>query len=132
MHLVHIQRPGVSGTARFFLSKIFIGPQKPGDIVKLAGGGGAGFRVEAIGVRLIADLPVRPGDGVFIRGIPGQLRYKAGPRLPLPRERRSGTVPFVKIPHHAHRLGMGRPDSEAPALPARLPGRMGAKPGPAV
>lgn len=58
--LVNIQRRCIDRVLGLLLPKGAVRPFEPADVVQLAGGGGPGLRVEAVGVRLLADLAVRP------------------------------------------------------------------------
>ena len=60
MDLIDIQRRCIDRMLRLLLPEGGIGPVKALDVVELAGGGGPGLRVEAVGIRLLADLAVRP------------------------------------------------------------------------
>ncbi|MPM43892.1 hypothetical protein SDC9_90569 [bioreactor metagenome] len=112
VNLVDVQGRGINRVVSLFLPEFRIGPWKALDVYELAGRCGAGLRVESVGVRLVAHGAVRSGHGIFIGGIPGQVRQKSGPGLPLPLQRRGGDIPLVEISHHAHRGGVGRPDPE--------------------
>ena len=81
VHLVDVQRLVVHRL--LIAAEVLIRPGKMLNVIELAGGAGAGLRVEAVGVGLVAHSPVRAGHGVFIGGIDWQIRDKALPELPL-------------------------------------------------
>ena len=130
VHLIDVQRLVVHRLLGF--PEGLIRPRKMLDVIKLAGGAGAGLRVEAVGVRLVAESAVRAGDGVFIAGVDRQIRHKALPELPLGGQGRFLRVPAVEVPHHGDGLGPGGPDVEPPAVDALFRGGMGAEEPPAV
>ena len=130
--LIDIQRRCIDRVFGLPLPEGGVGPLESLDVVQLAGRRRPGLRVEAVGVRLPADLPVRPPHRVFIRGVDRQVRQEALPDLPLAGQRGSPLLPVVEIADHGHCLRMGGPDPEGPALPAPLFRRMGAEPAPAI
>ena len=132
MDLVNVQG-GVVGLVLFLLRQEGgVGPLEVRDVIELAGGGGAGFAVEGVGVRFQPGLPVGALDGVFV----GRVLLKAGdealPDLAVPGEGMGAVGPVVEVAHDGNVLGVGSPDPEGPALRAVLRIGMGAKPAPAV
>ena len=130
--LIDIQRRCIDRVLGLFLPKSAVRPLESADVVQLAGRRRPGLRVEAVGVRLLADLTVRPADRIFIGGIDRQVRQESLPDLPPAGQGRRPLLPVVEIAHDGHRLRMGRPHPERPARPSPPGGRMGAEPAPAV
>ena len=87
------------------------------DIIQLGSGARPGLRVKGIGVRLQAALPVRPGDGEFIKVVFLQPRHKALPDLVLHKFHGMGRgVPAVEFPHDGNSPRVRRPGAEHVAL----------------
>ena len=130
MHLVNVQRPVVHRLLG--AAEGIVRPVEVLNVIELAGGAGAGLRVEAVGVGLVAHSPVSAGHGVFIGGIDRQIRDKALPELPLGGKGVGPRVPAVEVPHHGNGPGVGSPDVEPPAVDAALRSGMGAEQLPAI
>ena len=86
------------------------------DGVELAGGAGAGLRVERVGVRLGHYLAILTVDRIFIRIITLQAGDEPLPNAALHFFQGGGIfIPSVKITEDADLLGVGRPDPEGVA-----------------
>ena len=109
-----------------------VAPAEAGDVIQLAGGGGAGLRMEPIGVGLQAGLPVGAGDRVFVSGEFLQAGDEALPLLALAGQRIGRFIPTVEIAHHGDAFRVGSPDPEGPARFSPLLRWVGAKPKPTV
>ena len=111
--LVDVQWRVVDGVGMPVLQPLLVAPLVAVDGAELAGGAGAGFRVEGVGVRLVAQLPVRPGDGEFV----GVIGLSAGDKdLPDPiGDLMHGVgpgIPEIEITHYGYSLCPRRPDAK--------------------
>ena len=130
VHLVDVQRLVVHRL--LIAAEVLIRPGKMLNVIELAGGAGAGLRMEPVGVRLVVNSAILAGNGILIAGIDGQVRKKALPELALLGKWINGQVPAVKISDHGNSLCMRRPNVEPPAVDVSLCGRMRTEEPPAV
>ena len=130
MDLVNIQRLMVHRL--LITAEILIRPGKMLNVIELAGGAGAGLRMEPVGVRLVVNSAILAGNGILIAGIDGQVRKKALPEFALLGKWINGQVPAVKISDYGNSLCMRRPNVEPPAVDVSLCGRMRTEEPPAV
>ena len=132
MDLVNIQRRIINRMLLLLFPEGAVAPAEAADVIQLAGGGGPGLRVEAVGVRFHPDLAVPAQDRVFVRCISRQSRNKALPNLILAGHGVRGRIPAIKIAHHGNTCGMRSPDPEGPARFSAFFRWVGAKPLPAI
>ena len=74
-----------------------VGPLEVLNVIELSGGGGAGFAVEGVGVRLQPDLPVGAGDGVFVGHVFPKAGDEALPDLAVPGQGVDAVCPAENI-----------------------------------
>ncbi len=118
MHFIHGHGRGIGITFRSPLHPIIITPVVMTEIGHHASGAKIVLGIEGIGIGFQEYPPVLSPDFEFIM-------------IPLPHPRHEdlpdtgaaesphhvpATIPFVKIPHHAHALSIRRPDCERRAL----------------
>ena len=113
-------------------AEVLIRPGKMLNVIELAGGAGAGLRMEPVGVRLVVNSAILAGNGILIAGIDGQVRKESLPEFALLGKWINGQVPAVKISDHGNSLCMRRPNVEPPAVDVSLCGRVCAEEPPAV
>ena len=130
--LINIQGGIIDLVLPLFLLEGLVRPAEAADVVQLAGCGGAGLRMEAVGVRLHMYPAVTAQNGIFISGVRFQTGDEALPDLVLSGKAVRVLVPAVEIADHGHAPGMGCPDPEHPSGLSSPFGRMGAEPAPPV
>ena len=116
MHFIDIQRGLIDGLILAPAAEIGVCPLEAGDVIELARGSGARFRVEGVRVRFQTEFSIRAANGEFIGVVLVKAGNEALPKFPVAGENIGGFVPVVELADNGDAPRAGGPGAETPAL----------------